>query len=151
MTIGVSIVHFMIKVPKLVQMTIPYIEYTLIKYPLSIQDGRQRSKMAATKFSVFDILTSDGGDSRASSWSLCYYYYFFALSNPLLLYTLFTSPCDRTISIIFKHAFINSTSKNARHCTEFWATIISSQTYPFFQRLLKSTSSLKMDLIRNKL
>ena len=38
------------------------IEYRLIMYPLSIQDGRQRSKMAATKFSVFDISTSDGGD-----------------------------------------------------------------------------------------
>ena len=33
----------------------------LIKYTLSIKDGRQKSEMAATKFSFFDISTSDGG------------------------------------------------------------------------------------------
>jgi len=60
MTIGVSIVHFVIKVPKLVQMMLPYIEYRLIKYQLLIQDGRQKSKRAATNF--FDISTSDRGD-----------------------------------------------------------------------------------------
>ena len=43
MTIGVSIVHFVIKVPKLLQMI--DIGYRLIKYPSSIQDGRQKSKM----------------------------------------------------------------------------------------------------------
>ena len=54
-----SIVHFVIKAPKLVQMT----EYTVKKYPLSIQEGRQNSKMTATKFFFFFyISTSDGGD-----------------------------------------------------------------------------------------
>ena len=48
----------MIKVPNLVQLMID-IEYRLIKYPLSIQDGRQKSKMAVH---FFDISTSDGGD-----------------------------------------------------------------------------------------
>ena len=42
---------------------LPYnIEYMLIKYPLSIQDGLQKSKMAATIFSFFDISTADRGD-----------------------------------------------------------------------------------------
>ena len=53
MTIGVSIVHFVIKVPKLVQMI--DIEYRLIKYPLSIQDGRN-------EIQFFDISTSDSSD-----------------------------------------------------------------------------------------
>ena len=62
MTIGVSIVHFVIKVPKLVQMIVTIYVYRLIKYPLSIQDGRQKSKMAANEIQFFDISTSDGGD-----------------------------------------------------------------------------------------
>ena len=41
MTIGVSIVPFVIKVSKLKNKMID-IEYRLIKYPLSIQDGRQK-------------------------------------------------------------------------------------------------------------
>ena len=53
MRIGVSIVHLGIKVPKLVQMI--DVEYKLINYPLSIQDGRH-------KIQFFDISTSDGGD-----------------------------------------------------------------------------------------
>ena len=52
MTIGISIVHFVIKVPKLVQMI--DIEYMLNKYPFSIQDGRH-------EIQFFDIFTSDGG------------------------------------------------------------------------------------------
>ena len=39
-----------------------YREYRLIKHLLSIPDGRQKSKMAATKFSFFAIPTSDRGD-----------------------------------------------------------------------------------------
>ena len=39
-----------------------HIENRLIKYSLSIQDGRQKSKMAATKLIFFDISTSDCGD-----------------------------------------------------------------------------------------
>ena len=42
--------------------SLPYIEYRVIKYSLSIQDGRQKSKIAATKFSFFDISASDRGD-----------------------------------------------------------------------------------------
>ena len=62
MTTRVSIDHFVIKVPTLVQMIVTIIEYRLINYPWSIQYGRQKSKMAATKLSFFDISTSDGGD-----------------------------------------------------------------------------------------
>ena len=39
-TIDASIVHFVIKVPKMVQMIVTIIEYRVIKYPLSIKDGR---------------------------------------------------------------------------------------------------------------
>ena len=60
MTIGVSIVHFVIKVPKLVQMI--DIKYRLIKYPLSILDGLQKYKMPSTIFRFVDISTSDRGD-----------------------------------------------------------------------------------------
>ena len=56
MTIGISIVHFVIKVPKLVQMIDR--EYMLNKYPFSIQDGRQKFKMADIQFWTFP----DGGD-----------------------------------------------------------------------------------------
>ena len=42
--------------------SLPCIEYRVKKYPLSIQDGRQKSKMAATKFSFIDISTSHRGD-----------------------------------------------------------------------------------------
>ena len=62
MTIGVSIVHFVIKVPKLVQMIVTIYRVQAFKVPIvntrwrpKIQDGRQ-------KYSVFDISTSDGGD-----------------------------------------------------------------------------------------
>ena len=52
-SIGASIVHFVIKAPKLVQVkwSLACVEYRVTKYPLSIQD-RQKSKMAATN-SVF--------------------------------------------------------------------------------------------------
>ena len=44
------------------KLLLPYVEYRVIKYPLSIQDDRQKSKMAATEFSWFDISPSDRGD-----------------------------------------------------------------------------------------
>ena len=72
MTIGVSIVHFVIKVPKLVQMI--DIEYMLNKYPFSIQDGRQKFKMAATKFSFLTFPHQTAVISRASSRSSCFIY-----------------------------------------------------------------------------
>ena len=53
MTIGILIVHFVIKVSKLVQMIDR--EYILNKYPFSIQGGRH-------EIQFFDISTSDGGD-----------------------------------------------------------------------------------------
>ena len=62
MTIGVSIVHFVIKVPKLVQMIVTIYREQAYQVPIAIQDGRQKSKMAATKISFFDISTSDRGD-----------------------------------------------------------------------------------------
>ena len=42
--------------------TIYRVQAYQVAYPLSIQDGRQRSKVATTKFSVYDLSTSDGGD-----------------------------------------------------------------------------------------
>ena len=50
-----------------------HIEYRLIKYPLSIQDDRQRSKMAATKSSVLTFQHQTSVISRASSRSPCSY------------------------------------------------------------------------------
>ena len=41
---------------------LPYIDYRLLKNPLSIQNGRQKSKMASTKFGFFVISTSNRGD-----------------------------------------------------------------------------------------
>ena len=62
MTIGVSIVHFVIKVPKLVQMivTIYRVQAYQVpivnpKWPPKVQDDRHGIQ-------VFDISTSDGSD-----------------------------------------------------------------------------------------
>ena len=60
MTIGVSIVLFVIKVLTLVQRI-----YKVEAYQVPIVNPRwpkKKSKMAATKFSFFDIATSDRGD-----------------------------------------------------------------------------------------
>ena len=53
MTIGLSILPFVIKVPKLEQ--IIDIDYMIDNYPFSIQDGSH-------KIHFFYISTSDGGD-----------------------------------------------------------------------------------------
>ena len=55
MKIGVSIVHCVIKVPKLVQMIVTIYRVQDYQVPVVIKDGHQKSKMAATKFSFFDI------------------------------------------------------------------------------------------------
>ena len=62
MTIGVSIVHFVIKVPKLVQMIVTIYRVQAYQVPIvnrrlppKIQDGRHEIKF-------FYISTSDGGD-----------------------------------------------------------------------------------------
>ena len=46
----------------LVQMIVTIYTVQANQVPIVIQDGRQISKMAATKFSFFVISTSDGGD-----------------------------------------------------------------------------------------
>ena len=53
MTLGVSIVHFVIKVSRLVQNIIVTI-YIVQAYQ-SFQDGRQKSKMAGTKVKLSDV------------------------------------------------------------------------------------------------
>ena len=56
MTIGVPIFHFVIKVPKLVQMIVPiymYIDRRIIKYPLLIQDGHH--ELSFLTFSPHDF------------------------------------------------------------------------------------------------
>ena len=57
MTIGVSIVHFVIKVHKVVQMIV-----TIYRVRTGLSSTHCQSKMAATKFSFFVISTSDRGD-----------------------------------------------------------------------------------------
>ena len=75
MAIGVSIVHFVIKVPKMVQMI--DIEYKLIKYQLSIQDDRQKIQDGRRKIQFFHISTSDGGDfPRIIEIALCVFVFF---------------------------------------------------------------------------
>jgi len=65
MTIGVSIVHFVIKVPKLVQMIVTIYRVQAYQVPIFNPRWPQKSKMAATIFSFFDISTSDRGDFPA--------------------------------------------------------------------------------------
>ena len=65
--------HFVIKVQKLVQMI--DIKYMLNKYPFSIQDGRQKFKMAATKFSFLTFPHQTAVISRASSRSPCFFFF----------------------------------------------------------------------------
>ena len=56
MTIGVSIVHFVIKVPKLVQMIVTiYRVQAYPKWPPKFQDDHH-------EIQFFNISTSDGGD-----------------------------------------------------------------------------------------
>ena len=50
------------KLVKIIILTIYRVQAYQLAYLLLIQDGRQRSNMAATKFSFFDISTSDRGD-----------------------------------------------------------------------------------------
>ena len=56
MTMGVSIVHFVIKVPKFGS------NYFYHIYSTGLSTTYCQSKMAAAKFSYFDISTSDRGD-----------------------------------------------------------------------------------------
>ena len=61
MTIGVSIVHFVIKVPTLVQMIVAIYRVQAYQVPIVNPRWLPKSKMAATNFFV-DISTSDRGD-----------------------------------------------------------------------------------------
>ena len=53
------IIHFVIRAPKLVQMLVTMHRVKGKKYLLSIQDGRQKSTMAATKFSFLTFSPHD--------------------------------------------------------------------------------------------
>ena len=53
----------------------------LIKYPLPIQDGRQKSKMVATKFSFSTFQHQTAVISRASSRSPCLLYFHFIINK----------------------------------------------------------------------
>ena len=69
-----SIVHFVIKTPKLVQMIVSISRVQDKKYPLSIQDGRQKSKMAATKLSFLIFPHKTAVISCASSRSPFFFF-----------------------------------------------------------------------------
>ena len=81
MTTRVSIDHFVIKVPKLVQIIVTIIEYRLIMYPLSIKDGCQKSKIPATKFSFLTFPHQTAVISHASSSSSSFVQFFHIYFN----------------------------------------------------------------------
>ena len=77
MTIGVSIVHFVIKVPKLVQMIVTIYRVQAYQVPIvnprwppKIQDGRH-------EIQFFDISTSDGGDFPRIIEIALFFFFFF--------------------------------------------------------------------------
>ena len=75
MPIGVSIVHFVIKVPKLVQMIVTIYRVQAYQIPIVNPWWPQKSKMAATKFSFLTFQYQTAVISRASSRSPCLVYF----------------------------------------------------------------------------
>ena len=146
MTLAVSIVHFVIPVPKLVQMiaTIYRVQVyhsqsnmaaknprwqprnlVLLTFEYYAKDktysevgknwlrnGRQKSKMAATKFSFFEISTSDRGDFPRII-EIALFYYCFVLNNNILI-------AINSLHKIKKHRAMNAFQANYPYCLEIF-------------------------------
>ena len=83
MIIGVSIVHFVIKAPKLVQIIVTIFLVQAYQVPIVNPKWQPKSKMAATKFSFFDISTSDCGDFPRIVEIALLFFFFFSRSGDL--------------------------------------------------------------------
>ena len=107
-------------------------EYRLIKYPLSIQDGLQKSKMAATIFRFFFyISTSDRGD-------------FPRIIEIALFVYLFIFYCIGHQANIYDSRFIHElmVEFNKRHGKQITANVCTHQQVIYTDRIRTSLLSV---------
>ena len=139
------------------------IEYRFIKYPLSIQDGRTKLKMLATKFSVLTFPRQTAVISRASSRSPCFLsillflFHIFIIISFINIFIIFILFSPNTFLILISYIGCSSPWCSSLYClysTDFyliflmWSHSSQSPTYTSLINYYLTHISLNLQEIR---